>query len=180
MPCQSHTARLKHSSYTSRRAEILKLLSLHFSSVQIFSTAPCFQTTSVSFFLQRATVMTRQHIVISPHVSSYRVRKMYYVNFHKVIYFLYWAQWPFGTRHETSSGAKTQGNRLVAWASACFYSAFMLCCVGSDLWSYDHPSKVSHQLSAPLKYPEFILSVNRSRNIISRGSQTNRTNWRGF
>jgi hypothetical protein len=58
MPHPSYPPWLDHSDYTSRTVEVMKLLishyavfsnflSLHLSYAQIFSSAPCFQTTSL-------------------------------------------------------------------------------------------------------------------------------------
>jgi hypothetical protein len=47
MPYQSHPDLIYHPNYTWRRVQITKLPSLHPSSIQISSSAPCSQTPSV-------------------------------------------------------------------------------------------------------------------------------------
>jgi hypothetical protein len=47
IPCPSHPPWLDHSNYIWQRIQVMKILSLRLSSVQIFSSAPCSQTPSV-------------------------------------------------------------------------------------------------------------------------------------
>jgi hypothetical protein len=78
-------------------------------------------------------------------------------------------QWPRDLRHDMSSPAQTLGSwvpiTLDAWGSICFYSAFVLSCVGSGLATV-------YRLSIRIIISELILEGNRTDSPIRQDRRT--------